>query len=144
MHQKVCCGGLGVMENRLFLKPKKIKIVFLSLEGFCPSDCVLLRVKRCWCGLARCFRMLSGSSNRWVVVRLVGSSSSVRNSRVSGGWMAWVCKLLAQRNELQALYPFHSPSPSMVICLVGKIGILCVLPIELNSIVFISLFGRFP
>ncbi|KAK0577532.1 hypothetical protein LWI29_034545 [Acer saccharum] len=45
--------------------------------------------------------MLSGSSNRWVVVRLVGSSSDVRNSCVSGGRMAWVCKLLAQRNELR-------------------------------------------
>ncbi|KAI9177508.1 hypothetical protein LWI28_016109 [Acer negundo] len=43
--------------------------------------------------------MLSGSSNHWVVVRLVWSSSSVRNSCVSGGRMAWVCKLLAQRNE---------------------------------------------
>ncbi|TXG61733.1 hypothetical protein EZV62_013096 [Acer yangbiense] len=45
------------------------------------------------CGVA------NGSSNRWVVVRLVGSSSDVRNSCVSGGRMAWVCKLLAQRNE---------------------------------------------
>ncbi|TXG46545.1 hypothetical protein EZV62_027960 [Acer yangbiense] len=47
------------------------------------------------CGLSRA----NGSSNRWVVVRLVRSSSDVRNSCVSGGRMAWVCKLLAQRNE---------------------------------------------
>ncbi|TXG46542.1 hypothetical protein EZV62_027957 [Acer yangbiense] len=47
------------------------------------------------CGLSRA----TGSSNRWVVVRLVRSSSDVRNSCVSGGRMAWVCKLLAQRNE---------------------------------------------
>ncbi|KAK2633343.1 hypothetical protein Ddye_032644 [Dipteronia dyeriana] len=34
--------------------------------------------------------MLNGSCNRWVVVRSVGSSSSLRNSCVSGGRMAWL------------------------------------------------------
>ncbi|TXG46548.1 hypothetical protein EZV62_027963 [Acer yangbiense] len=75
------------------------------------ADCGLSRAKFSslgWCVSSReavlvwsclMFRMLSGSSNRWVVVRLVRSSSDVRNSCVSGGRMAWVCKLLAQRNE---------------------------------------------
>ncbi|KAK4846728.1 hypothetical protein QYF36_021343 [Acer negundo] len=73
----------------------------LDFKNYAPVPSEILSLGlRCWCGLARCFRMLSGSSNHWVVVRLVWSSSSVRNSCVSGGRMAWVCKLLAQRNEL--------------------------------------------
>jgi hypothetical protein len=34
MHQKVCCGGLGVMENRLLLKQKKKKKCFLVPRRF--------------------------------------------------------------------------------------------------------------
>ncbi|KAK0594264.1 hypothetical protein LWI29_003183 [Acer saccharum] len=81
--------GFGTSEQT-----ESTAVGFSSL-GLCVSSREAVLVWSCLT-----FRMLSGSSNRWVVVRLVGSSSDVRNSCVSGGRMAWVCKLLAQRNEL--------------------------------------------
>lgn len=82
--------------------------------------------------------MLNCASYCWVVVRLAGSLSSVRNRRVSGVWMAWDCRLLALASNCNCSILFIV-LPKHDHCLAGSIGILCCLPTEWNSIVFTSL-----
>ena len=60
--------------------------------------------------------MLDDASRRWVVVRLVGSSLSVRNGRMSGVWMAWACRLLACATNCEPSILFMI-SPSTIVVL---------------------------
>ena len=60
--------------------------------------------------------MLNDVNRRWVVVRSVRSSPSVRNGRMSGVWMAWACRLLARATNCKLSILFMiSPSTMFVL-----------------------------
>lgn len=60
--------------------------------------------------------MLDDASRRWVAVRSVGSSPSVRNGRMSGVRMAWACRLLARATNCKLSILFMiSPSTTFVL-----------------------------